>query len=1275
MPRNDEVLLEPVDAHAQPTAFSRLVTSMGALWAAQQRLRGSREALLGPGPSIDNAWSTLCDPRHLAASVLASHKAPRSAWGERGASSVEAPLDSLLSPAFSEDDLLALAEGIEQAALDIDTAAGSAGFESGSRSLSTLLAMRSPSGNLAYPLLGIGLKLSFLMVGGARQPTLAGHKLASWGDMNVGDDHRQRNQLAWLAGAGDDLLPTIQSSLAASLALESAASSVQQFPRQRFSAFGASGEVAGRAFLVKDSELPSASHMLAAAQSLNEADSRIRHADAWSSLYSLPFTSAVARERMPGSMWWFSNPEFSNALLLASLAGAGDPSDLGARHASAKGLHQTVLGQAFPFFGLSGSAPSSNVICLGDWGLALLRAKANRLACLPAAALAAEPMDGPDYGNTRPYLMARNSMSWIALATAPSQASDFSVGDAALEMATASTSSFDFGQHGRGFGGLAAFLAQSDPRIGLVQWAAHARDMHQAWTSSGYYPAEDAAIRAARVESWSPAMTRVKRSVDAVAAAMARAKASSLSFSLDEARKTEAAWLSEVGFKDAWDQAESAGAITPAQLAWAKANPMGSALSSADPMARLAASCARYFGLRTSLSEDELAAGLRAALAELGADAPGLDILAASQPLQLAIKELVAAAVSGRGAGRGSLAFACHALSASASAGLSAAQAANFVKAHLSQGIVDAEELFGAPLAGVGRPAFDGFFPGLTDFVMGWEAIGVAALDLVEAKRSQYPLMVAAMARDWAESASLAESMGCSPDESQEISASRAREMGARFPQHAQFDWRQLPFSSMSAWEVFDMPSPRLSAALASASAQSGHLGRWCAGAARHLGVADAVDGNDLIAKTREAVKAELLISDGAWRMAIKSPQTLADIARVLEIPAAGAEACLDMSVVNINASLVLPAHLTQAFCDPNPQFSVNPKATLGAALRSAAANQIAPASSRAVLAILCGHLGDNTGLGFEELFSDNITPALADSVEGARFALAEFSAKASRQAKIFHEACRRFEKLSADALLPLPDGEVRLDPELLLRQEARDLCDWIGGSEHGIWQAMPDSPSWGQLSRLSLAWHRERDAAMAALAERQAAAQERRAGLASIFADQNGLGWQTIVGKLAIDGWEAIELASAEALAEEGLAQSHCVSSYASSCRQGDTRIFSIRLNGERKCTLQISPSHNLGQMKPGSTFSIVQNRGKYNASVTNAPTLDFCRAVLSSVEEAWPSVVKKHHDRLAKMKAAAEAKRKAEREKDKTPGAEPSPPPPASPVVRAATVGARKP
>lgn len=48
------------------------------------------------------------------------------------------------------------------------------------------------------------------------------------------------------------------------------------------------------------------------------------------------------------------------------------------------------------------------------------------------------------------------------------------------------------------------------------------------------------------------------------------------------------------------------------------------------------------------------------------------------------------------------------------------------------------------------------------------------------------------------------------------------------------------------------------------------------------------------------------------------------------------------------------------------------------------------------------------------------------------------------------------------------------MDPAAQISGEASDLHDWLTASEHGIWQTLPDKPTWGQLARLSKAWHDE---------------------------------------------------------------------------------------------------------------------------------------------------------------------------------------------------------
>lgn len=112
-----------------------------------------------------------------------------------------------------------------------------------------------------------------------------------------------------------------------------------------------------------------------------------------------------------------------------------------------------------------------------------------------------------------------------------------------------------------------------------------------------------------------------------------------------------------------------------------------------------------------------------------------------------------------------------------------------------------------------------------------------------------------------------------------------------------------------------------------------------------------------------------------------------------------------------------------------------------------------------------------------------------------------------------------------------------------------------------------------------------------------------------------------------------------------------HCVSSYSMQCREGSCRIFSIRLNGERKCTLEIRGPGKLADLNEFAEFSIHQNKGKSNAQVNNAATLEFCAQTLGAVQEAWAGISRKFaeeraKEEAAKKKAADEAKERAERE-----------------------------
>lgn len=73
------------------------------------------------------------------------------------------------------------------------------------------------------------------------------------------------------------------------------------------------------------------------------------------------------------------------------------------------------------------------------------------------------------------------------------------------------------------------------------------------------------------------------------------------------------------------------------------------------------------------------------------------------------------------------------------------------------------------------------------------------------------------------------------------------------------------------------------------------------------------------------------------------------------------------------------------------------------------------------------------------------------------------------------------------------------------------------------------------------------------------------------------------------LKNWEIVELTTAKALSEEGLAMRHCVATYASSCVAGHEAIFSMRCNGKRIATISVELR----------TKRITEARGKFNAKL----------------------------------------------------------------------------
>lgn len=111
---------------------------------------------------------------------------------------------------------------------------------------------------------------------------------------------------------------------------------------------------------------------------------------------------------------------------------------------------------------------------------------------------------------------------------------------------------------------------------------------------------------------------------------------------------------------------------------------------------------------------------------------------------------------------------------------------------------------------------------------------------------------------------------------------------------------------------------------------------------------------------------------------------------------------------------------------------------------------------------------------------------------------------------------------------------------------------------------------------------------------------------------------------------WSAVLLQTADELSEEGRLMHHCVSSYSKTCKTGCSRIFSVRLNGERVSTLEFKLKNPNGTFKaydhnhPSESdhWAQTQNGGKCNVFIADPSALAFCKAVgekLNAHHLAW--------------------------------------------------------
>jgi len=149
------------------------------------------------------------------------------------------------------------------------------------------------------------------------------------------------------------------------------------------------------------------------------------------------------------------------------------------------------------------------------------------------------------------------------------------------------------------------------------------------------------------------------------------------------------------------------------------------------------------------------------------------------------------------------------------------------------------------------------------------------------------------------------------------------------------------------------------------------------------------------------------------------------------------------------------------------------------------------------------------------------------------------------------------------------------------------DVIDWFD-RERPRFDKNQKNSSWETIYGRAKAWHDEEIARVQREAEERLLAL-RRAQIAT-------KSWGTLLDRFTTeDGFEVVPLVTEIMLTNEGASMKHCVGGYTAHCRNGQSRIFSIRKNGESKATIEI------GAGQGGGDWRIRQIRGPENANVSD--------------------------------------------------------------------------
>lgn len=700
------------------------------------------------------------------------------------------------------------------------------------------------------------------------------------------------------------------------------------------------------------------------------------------------------------------------------------------------------------------------------------------------------------------------------------------------------------------------------------------------------------------------------------------------------ALERQRAWMAKTGVLEAWDLApkvESNRPRTSKLLVWLQDNKEASeTLLGEDPRSELCKGVARAFGVFGD-SPERLWEGVADGLEARGFPREMADLLAEDAPAREWVAQTARDAMPLKGEAKeevlGFLRFGLAALGDAYGRGAGSESALKVLDMFekTSVGAAKKQSYFQKrfsydPVNGRSQDVFADFPPARDIF----DADSARALAIqARAKREKFRSFAGSLSRRLEE----LEANPLPPGEKRDQARSHALRFGIseaqeRLRREADqvmaslqncplIDWADADFEKQG----FSDLAGRIPAGVAAARREAlgmGAAGRIAAACVIPFGIASAKDGIDLIAQAKGALKEKGGIADGAWKALLKASEPEVD------------------GIVKDIASWEFLALSERAERESSERrIGKSIRETLG--LRAMAYGSMgALGIPREPLEGILQAQEQRPYLGLSML-APTLKAAAHRDERGAEFFASEIEAKSAKAPFFLKAACERVakerERMAAESGGAAPEWR-----EAALSWENREwglVKDWLEKSEEGLWQEMPSKPTWGWIWRAQEAWHVEVLAAQA-----DAGSKAKKGGKI--------VSWESPMGEAREGEWQAVELSSGAALAEEGTQMRHCVSSYASKCKSGESRIFSVRLSGQRVCTVELAPFRDgkrVGYKEADERcdWRIQQNRGVCNALIEDKAALAFCESLRTTYAKA--------HAKLLEAKKAAEERKAKEK------------------------------